>query len=49
MENVTMFENELLTQEELAIVKGGLMEASSTQMESCEMGKSSCCNIHIDF
>lgn len=49
MEKVTMSENELLAQEELAIVRGGLMEASSTQMESCEMGKSSCCNIHINL
>ena len=42
-------QDELLNQEELAIVRGGLMEASSAQMESCEMGSSSCCNIHIDF
>lgn len=42
-------QDELLNQEELAIVRGGLMEASSAQMESCEMGSSSCCNVTIEI
>lgn len=46
-----MKENEFqfLSEEELSILKGGTYLATSSQSNAVEMGKDSCCNIHIQL
>lgn len=39
----------LLSNEELSLLKGGQMSATSTQVSAVEMGKESCCNVVIEF
>lgn len=40
-------ELQILSEEELSILKGGNYFATSSQVSGFEMGKDSCCNIHI--